>query len=140
IAKHTKKGTLPGDIKSASDLLPAERSAKASRFADGRGSSETVARGFSETVARGFSRAEPDARGSSDAGARGFSRAEPDAAESMHAPKPPKVTMPPLPEPESTAKAPAERRKGDYTLPPLALLDAPKTERKVDERELMDGA
>jgi len=38
------------------------------------------------------------------------------------------------------AKAPAERRKGDYTLPPLALLDAPKTERKIDERELMDGA
>ena len=46
----------------------------------------------------------------------------------------------PLPDPEPTAKAPAERRKGDYTLPPLALLDAPKTERKIDERELMDGA
>ena len=30
--------------------------------------------------------------------------------------------------------------KGDYTLPPLALLDAPKAERKIDERELMDGA
>jgi S-DNA-T family DNA segregation ATPase FtsK/SpoIIIE len=41
---------------------------------------------------------------------------------------------------EPLAKAPAERRKGDYALPPLALLDAPKTERKVDERELMDGA
>ena len=37
-------------------------------------------------------------------------------------------------------KAPAERRKGGYTLPPLALLDAPKAERKIDERELMDGA
>ena len=46
----------------------------------------------------------------------------------------------PLPDPEPTTKAPAERRKGDYTLPPLALLDAPKTERKIDERELMDGA
>ncbi len=31
-------------------------------------------------------------------------------------------------------------RRGAYTLPPLALLDAPKTERKIDERELMDGA
>ena len=40
----------------------------------------------------------------------------------------------------SRAKAPAERRKGEYALPPLALLDAPKTERKIDERELMDGA
>jgi S-DNA-T family DNA segregation ATPase FtsK/SpoIIIE len=60
------------------------------------------------------------------------------------APKPPaKVTMPPVPLPldlEPSSKAPAERRKGEYTLPPLALLDAAKTVRKIDERELMDGA
>jgi S-DNA-T family DNA segregation ATPase FtsK/SpoIIIE len=37
-------------------------------------------------------------------------------------------------------KAPAERKKGAYTLPPFALLDAAKGERKIDERELMDGA
>jgi S-DNA-T family DNA segregation ATPase FtsK/SpoIIIE len=43
----------------------------------------------------------------------------------------------PLSEPE---KLPAERKKGAYTLPPLALLDAPKGERKIDERELMEGA
>ncbi len=59
-------------------------------------------------------------------------------------PRPPKVSMPapplPLPDPEPATKAPAERRKGDYALPPPALLDAPKTERKIDERELMDGA
>jgi S-DNA-T family DNA segregation ATPase FtsK/SpoIIIE len=58
--------------------------------------------------------------------------------------KPPKVTMPspplPLSDPEPMAKAPAERRKGEYALPPMALLDAPKTERKIDERELMDSA
>jgi S-DNA-T family DNA segregation ATPase FtsK/SpoIIIE len=58
--------------------------------------------------------------------------------------KPPRVNMPAPPlllaDAEPLAKAPAERRKGDYALPPLALLDAPKTERKVDERELMDGA
>jgi S-DNA-T family DNA segregation ATPase FtsK/SpoIIIE len=58
--------------------------------------------------------------------------------------RPPKVTMPapplPLSDPEPIAKAPAERRKGEYALPPDALLDAPKTERKIDERELMDGA
>src|SRR5262249_53218477 len=58
-------------------------------------------------------------------------------------PKPPRVTMPtpaPPTDPEPLTKAPAERRKGDYTMPPLSLLDAPKTERKIDERELMDGA
>ncbi len=58
-------------------------------------------------------------------------------------PKPPRVTLPPVALPldlEPSTKAPAERRKGEYALPPLALLDAAKTERKIDERELMDGA
>ena len=41
----------------------------------------------------------------------------------------------PLPEPERV-----ERRLGTYTLPPASLLDAPKAERKIDERELMDAA
>ncbi len=52
------------------------------------------------------------------------------------------MPSPPLPltDPEPTAKAPAERRKGEYTLPPAALLDPARTERKIDERELMDGA
>jgi S-DNA-T family DNA segregation ATPase FtsK/SpoIIIE len=44
----------------------------------------------------------------------------------------------PLPEPEPL-KAPAERR-GQFVLPPLTLLDAPKAERKIDERELMDAS
>ena len=56
----------------------------------------------------------------------------------------PKVNVPapvlPFSDLESTTKAPAERRKGEYALPPLALLDAPKTERKIDERELMNSA
>jgi S-DNA-T family DNA segregation ATPase FtsK/SpoIIIE len=43
----------------------------------------------------------------------------------------------PLTEPD---KSPIERKKGAFTLPPYALLDAPKAERKIDERELMDGA
>jgi DNA segregation ATPase FtsK/SpoIIIE, S-DNA-T family len=51
------------------------------------------------------------------------------------------VTPPlPLPEPESTARGPIERKLGGFTLPPHALLDPPRTERKVDERELMEGA
>jgi DNA segregation ATPase FtsK/SpoIIIE, S-DNA-T family len=43
----------------------------------------------------------------------------------------------PLPDPEST-KVP--RRQGAFTLPPLSLLDPPKAEQKIDERELMDAA
>ena len=53
--------------------------------------------------------------------------------------RPPPSVAPPLPLPEPE-KLPVERKKGTYTLPPLALLDAPRTERKIDERELMDGA
>jgi S-DNA-T family DNA segregation ATPase FtsK/SpoIIIE len=45
----------------------------------------------------------------------------------------------PLPEPEPI-KGPAQRKPGSFTLPPAALLDATKTERKIDERELMDAA
>jgi S-DNA-T family DNA segregation ATPase FtsK/SpoIIIE len=59
-------------------------------------------------------------------------------------PTPPGIKRPiakepalPLPEPD---KAPAERKKGAFTLPPYALLDAPKPEQKIDERQLMDGA
>jgi S-DNA-T family DNA segregation ATPase FtsK/SpoIIIE len=43
----------------------------------------------------------------------------------------------PLPEPE---KLPIERKKGAFMPPPMALLDAPRSERKIDERELMEGA
>jgi S-DNA-T family DNA segregation ATPase FtsK/SpoIIIE len=49
----------------------------------------------------------------------------------------PKEPTLPLPEPD---KAPVERKKGAFTLPPYALLDAAKPEQKIDERQLMDGA
>ena len=52
-----------------------------------------------------------------------------------------KVVTPALPlEAEAPSRAPIERKLGGFTLPPLALLDSPKTQRKIDERELMDGA
>jgi S-DNA-T family DNA segregation ATPase FtsK/SpoIIIE len=35
---------------------------------------------------------------------------------------------------------PVARKQGSYTLPPASLLDAPKGERKIDERELMESA
>ena len=62
------------------------------------------------------------------------SRPTPQPSIKRHAP----VETPlPLPEPD---KSPVERKKGAYAMPPLALLDAPKPPRKIDERELMDGA
>ena len=51
--------------------------------------------------------------------------------------EPPTESALPLSEPE---KIPADRKKGTYVLPPMALLDAPRSERKIDERELMEGA
>ena len=47
---------------------------------------------------------------------------------------------PPLPLAEPELKSPAQRRHGAFTLPPVSLLDAPKAERKIDERELMESA
>jgi S-DNA-T family DNA segregation ATPase FtsK/SpoIIIE len=38
------------------------------------------------------------------------------------------------------AEKSADRKRGAYAQPPLALLDAPRGEQKVDERELMEGA
>jgi DNA segregation ATPase FtsK/SpoIIIE, S-DNA-T family len=46
----------------------------------------------------------------------------------------------PAPAAEFEQKTPIERKKEGFTLPPLALLDAPKSEHKIDERELMDAA
>ena len=70
--------------------------------------------------------------------------APPAAPKPIVPPRPPRMATlaPPLPlvDVEPTARAPAERRVGDYMLPPVALLDAPKAERKIDERELMDAA
>jgi S-DNA-T family DNA segregation ATPase FtsK/SpoIIIE len=113
IAKHTKKGGLPPEIKAP----PVPATAKADQPP----------------------KAPPKIEEKAPAAAPALSNLR-----AQQPSRPPKVTMPapalPLPDPEPLAKAPAERRKGDYTLPPLALLDAPKTERKIDERELMDGA
>jgi S-DNA-T family DNA segregation ATPase FtsK/SpoIIIE len=60
-------------------------------------------------------------------------------------PKAPMIRRPvpvptPLPLGDPEPKAPAERRKGAYVLPPITLLDAPKDARKIDERELRDAA
>jgi len=58
---------------------------------------------------------------------------------------PPAIKKMPVPTPaplplSDSERLPAERKKGEYAFPPMALLDAPKAERKIDERELMEGA
>ena len=52
--------------------------------------------------------------------------------------RPKTIENPPLPLPDPEPRL--TRRFGAFTIPPLSLLDAPKAERKIDERELMDGA
>ena len=52
----------------------------------------------------------------------------------------PAMIAPPPRVRETVSKAPAERRTAGFMLPPMALLDAPKAEQKIDERELMDSA
>ena len=52
--------------------------------------------------------------------------------------KRPEPTPSLLPEPEPVKAAP--RRQGGFTLPPPSLLDSPRTEHKIDERELMEAA
>jgi S-DNA-T family DNA segregation ATPase FtsK/SpoIIIE len=110
-AKHTKKGTPPPEIRS-----PLVNSAPPPP----------------EPPAKPAAEPRPPAAAPVFGGPKSFPPA-----------KPPKVNVAPplpLPDPEPLSKAPAERRKGDYQLPPLALLDAPRTQRKIDERELMESA
>ena len=70
---------------------------------------------------------------------------EADPAAPPSRPTPPVVarkkaeTAAPLPLAEEP-KAPVQRKKGAFTLPPPSLLDAAKAERKIDERELMEAA
>ena len=69
---------------------------------------------------------------------------DPDPASPSPRPSPPvvarkKAEAAPLPLAEEP-KATPQRKKGAFTLPPASLLDAPKAERKIDERELMEAA
>ena len=133
IAKHTKPGAPAPEIKTPA---PVEASAaKIAAAAAGAPVAETPSTRARNALARAFSRskekAEPPAPSAPAAGPKSFAP-----------PKPPKVVAPslPLPDPEPMTKAPAERRKGDYVLPPVSLLDSVKAERKIDERELMESA
>jgi DNA segregation ATPase FtsK/SpoIIIE, S-DNA-T family len=118
IAKHTKKAGLSADKAAAVAEAAAGVLAKPPRKRDAAGDDDTPA---------------------AAAPAAAFGNTK-----SFAPPKPPKVSMPaptlPLNDAEPIKAASPERKKGEYALPPAALLDTAKTERKIDERELMDGA
>jgi len=99
-----------------------------------------VAEAAAEVAPKASRRREPQSEDEQSAAAAAATFGSPKS----FVPKPPKVSMPapslPLNEPEPIKTAAPDRKKGDYALPPAALLDTGKTERKIDERELMDGA
>ncbi|HXI30464.1 MAG TPA: DNA translocase FtsK 4TM domain-containing protein [Vicinamibacterales bacterium] len=140
IAKHTKKAAAadapPPKVQAPLPPIMAEAAAPAP-------AAKPVKKRITDTVARAFRRTTDDEDDAPEPAAAA-APAGIGIGKSFAPPKPPKLNLPastlPLSDPEPTSKAPAERRKGAYTLPPLALLDASKAERKIDERELMDGA
>jgi len=156
IRKHLEKGTSPETVEKA------VTKADAARAADGRRPALTMpgATGKTATTAKAANlddEDDDDLAEAAPAARTGAAAAAPAAKAAAKAATPPmpSVTPPAAPKPRDAAristpalplsdaepmKAPAERRKGDYTLPPLALLDAVRAERKVDERLLMDSA
>jgi S-DNA-T family DNA segregation ATPase FtsK/SpoIIIE len=79
----------------------------------------------------------PPARDDEDDDERVAGSSAPPVVQKKAPPRLPASQPLPLPEPERT---PAERRMSGFMLPPLTLLDPPKAEQKIDERELMDSA
>jgi S-DNA-T family DNA segregation ATPase FtsK/SpoIIIE len=125
IAKHVKKGTAPEVVKAAVDraakpeAVPARvRAAAKPAPADDDEEEDDE----DETPVR---RPAPPARTT--------------PAVVQKRAKAPVAPPLPLPEPEPL-RGVAERRMSGYTLPPSSLLDPPKAERKIDERELMEAA
>jgi len=134
IAKHTKNGSPAPEIKT-----PAPVEAPTVKVAATASAAETPTSRAKNALARAFSRSKEKAEPAPAAAPAAAPIAGP---KSSAPPKPPRVVAPslPLPDPEPTTKAPAERRKGEYVLPPVSLLDSVKAERKIDERELMESA
>ncbi|MGQ0736548.1 MAG: DNA translocase FtsK [Acidobacteriota bacterium] len=125
IAKHIKKGTAsPELLKAASERPPrpepppvAPRPRSARSIEDEEGGEVVRAR-------------------APDAGPR---TTPPVVQKRAKAPIPAPAPLP-LADAEHVGRAPAERRLSGYTLPPASLLDPPRAERKIDERELMEAA
>ncbi len=126
IAKHTKKaGGTAGDTASAEAAEAAQAALTAARAA--RAKAKAKEKDAPKATDDEFDR--PRRPSDAPAISNREGRAKAAAAPSL-----------PLGESEAVSRTPAERRMGGYQLPPLTLLDAPKVERKIDERELMEGA
>jgi S-DNA-T family DNA segregation ATPase FtsK/SpoIIIE len=149
IRKHLEKGTQPEVVAKAvraqkqqaqaakADAAAAASAAAAGAPADARArrSRTPPAEEVADTARRGSTAASAAAgMGDDEAAAAMPPKAKPQPQVRI------KTPSLPLPDPEPMLKAPAERRKGEFILPPLALLDAAKAERKIDERELMESA
>ena len=119
IAKHVKKGTAPPELLQAAQ----DRAARPDPAVRPRSAPPRVAEDEDEP--------ELSSRPSGP-------RVTPPVVQKRT--KPPLASPLPLPDPEPLGRGLAERRLSGYTLPPPALLDPPKAERKVDERELMESA
>jgi S-DNA-T family DNA segregation ATPase FtsK/SpoIIIE len=138
IAKHTKKGAPAPEIKApAVAAAPAPNVARTTPIAAAESASERA----KQALARAFGRSKDTVKEDA-APAAAAAPATISGPKSLGPARPPKVVAPslPLPDPEPMSKAPAERRKGEYALPPVSLLDSVKAERKIDERELMESA
>ena len=123
IAKHVKKGTAPELMKAAVE--------RAARPEPTPGKGRVAAKPVDDDE-------DDDAEEEAPAGRRAAARVTPPVVQKRaRAPIAPPL---PLPDPEPLGRGPAERRMSGYTLPPSSLLDPPKAERKVDERELMEAA
>jgi S-DNA-T family DNA segregation ATPase FtsK/SpoIIIE len=126
IAKHVKKGTAPEVVKAA-----VERAARPEPAAiRPRPSTRPLGTDIDDD-------ADEDVEPANAARALA-PRVTPPVVQKQRA-KPPVAAPLPLPEPEPL-RGPAERRLSGYTLPPSSLLDPPRAERKIDERELMESA
>ncbi|MEW6321447.1 MAG: DNA translocase FtsK 4TM domain-containing protein [Acidobacteriota bacterium] len=121
IAKHVRRGTASPDALKAATERVATRVESSVRPARSRAPEPDVA-DEDEAVDDALARAAAPRAG-----------ATPPVVQPTRAAKPAALPLEP-------ARTPAERRAGGYQLPPMSLLDAPRAERKVDERELMDAA
>jgi DNA segregation ATPase FtsK/SpoIIIE, S-DNA-T family len=122
IAKHVKKGTSPELVKSAVERSRPDAAAMRTKMTP----KASVADDDDDEEAEDDSAPATPAR-----------RVTPPVVQKR--PRGPVAPPLPLPEPEPL-RSPAERRLSGYAVPPLSLLDPPRAERKIDERELMDAA
>jgi S-DNA-T family DNA segregation ATPase FtsK/SpoIIIE len=122
VKKHTARN--PEELKAAQARAAAERQAAGARAADAETRSATASTRLP----------------SGDGTAAEARRATPEIAKPQPAAKRADKAPAGLFPGDFESRTPAEKKREGFTLPPLALLDAPKTEFKIDERELMDSA